>query len=38
MHGIIDDDYVLAICAGAEAYRLEFERLARETYEKESKK
>jgi hypothetical protein len=37
MHGITDDSFVLAICAGAEAYRLELESLAKKTLEKENK-
>ena len=38
MNGIEETGYILAICAGGEAYKMEFEKLAKETFEKENKK
>jgi hypothetical protein len=35
MQGVTEDSYVLAICAGADAYKMKIDELAKETREKE---
>jgi hypothetical protein len=37
MNGVVETNDILSICAGADAYKMNLERLAKETFEKESK-
>ena len=37
MHGTTDDSFILAACVGADAYKMEINRLAQEASKKEKK-